>query len=121
MPGSQISQAEHTNVNLSATLVTLLWMVMAELTHGQGILIFSNMAGTDVDAPVSNAARNRIIGPAPDLFWSSDTNAPSESLTPAGFNQPFSTITLNGGCWDHSRPSSCVGHYLRDHVWPSAR
>jgi len=67
---------------------------------GQGTLNFSNLTGDSVDAPVTNAAGNRIIGPAPyvaDLFWSGDTNASVGSLTAAGFNVPFSTSTLNGG------------------------
>jgi hypothetical protein len=71
--------------------------------HCQGTVNFSNFAGVGsqaVDAPVTNAAGVRIVGPAPyvaDLFWSSDTNAPTDSLSAVGFNQPFLTITLNGG------------------------
>src|SRR5258708_10762187 len=37
-----------------------------------------------LDAPVTNAAGNRIIGPAPyvaDFFWSSDTNSTSDKHT----------------------------------------
>jgi hypothetical protein len=67
--------------------------------HGQGTLNFSNFAN-GVDAPVTNAAGIRIVGPGPyvaDLFWSSDTNAPTDSLTPAGFNQPFLTTAFSGG------------------------
>jgi hypothetical protein len=71
--------------------------------HSQGTVNFSNFAGVGtfaVDAPVTNAAGIRIVGPGPyvaDLFWSSNTNAPVDSLTPAGFNQPFSTTTFSGG------------------------
>jgi hypothetical protein len=68
--------------------------------QGQGDINFANIGSGGVDAPVSNAAGNRIIGPGPyvaDLFWSSDTSTPMDSLMPAGFNQPFSTVTLNGG------------------------
>jgi hypothetical protein len=73
--------------------------LLALSSYGQGEIIFANLA-SGVDAPVTNAAGIRIVGPAPylaDLFWSSDTNAPTDSLTPAGFNQPFSTSTLYGG------------------------
>jgi hypothetical protein len=65
----------------------------------QGTILFANRTAT-VDAPVSNAAGNRIVGPGPyvaDLFWSGDTNTPINSLTPAGFNQPFLTTTASGG------------------------
>ena len=71
--------------------------------RSQGTVNFSNFAGVGasaVDAPVTNAAGIRIVGPGPyvaDLFWSSDTNAPTDSLTPAGFNQPFLTTAFSGG------------------------
>ena len=98
-------------------------LLMPFYVHGQGTINFSSIASS-VDAPVTNTAGKRIIGPAPyvaDLFWSSDTNAPSDSLAPAGFNQPFSTTTLNGGgvlpWWNkdganwtaHPRPGPCLG------------
>ena len=64
-----------------------------------GDLNFINF-GPGLDAPVTNAAGQRIIGPGPyvaDLFWSSDTIASPDSLIPAGFNVGFSTLTNNGG------------------------
>src|SRR5260221_836709 len=82
-------------------LLLILNLTLIQLNvYCQGTLIFSNIAGSDVDAPVTNAAGNRIIGPAPyvaDLFWSSDTNAALDSLSPAAFNQSFLTTTFNGG------------------------
>jgi hypothetical protein len=83
------------------TMILLIpWIAIAQqIACGQGTLNFSNLA-SGVDAPVTNAAGIRIVGPGPyvaDLFWSSDTNAPSDSLTPASFNQPFLTTTLSGG------------------------
>ena len=68
-------------------------------SKGQGTLQFMNF-GANVNAPVTNAAGNRIIGPSPyvaDLYWSSDTNSPVGSLTAAGFNRSFTTLTLSGG------------------------
>ena len=67
--------------------------------HAQGTVLFANFA-SGVNAPVTNTAGERIIGPSPyvaDLFWSTDTSSSLDSLTAAGFNQPFSTLTLNGG------------------------
>jgi hypothetical protein len=58
---------------------------------GQGEIIFAN-AGVGVDAPVTNAAGNRILGPGPyvaDFFWSSNTNASMDSLSAWGINSPF--------------------------------
>jgi hypothetical protein len=71
--------------------------------HCQGTIAFSNLAGpggSSVDAPVTNAAGERIIGAAPyvaDLFWSGETNTSIDSLSGSGFNQSFSTTTLYGG------------------------
>jgi len=65
----------------------------------QGQVNFSN-AGPGVNAPISDASGNRIIGPSPyvaDLFWSTDTNAPMDNLTPASQNTPFSSVTNYGG------------------------
>jgi len=65
----------------------------------QGQVAFSN-AGPGLNAPISNASGDRIIGPSPyvaDLFWSTDTNAPMDNLTPVGQNSQFSTVTNFGG------------------------
>jgi len=80
-------------------LLVLSLMLVKIPARGQGTVLFANL-GPGVDAPVTNAAGHRIIGPAPyvaDLFWSSDTNAPVDSLSGVGFNVPFSTSTLSGG------------------------
>jgi len=73
-----------TSVILTAMLIPLVYV------QAQGDINFANISG-GVDAPITNAAGNRIIGLGPyvaDLFWSSDTSTPIDSLTPAGFNQP---------------------------------
>jgi len=65
----------------------------------EGFVTFANKAA-GVDAPVSDAFGNRIIGPSPyvaDLFWSTNTNALMDSLMPVGRNTSFSTLTNNGG------------------------
>ena len=94
---------------MNLTCMKARWLIIATIvtvplgSFGQGTLNFSNLAGVGtraVDAPVTNAAGIRIVGPGPyvaDLFWSSNTNSSVDSLTPAGFDVPFSTSTLYGG------------------------
>jgi hypothetical protein len=85
---------------MKKTLV-LLGVLSASLgAYAQGTLNFSSFA-TGVNAPVTNAAGVKIVASTgnyvADLFWSNTTNAPTDSLTAAGFNVPFSTLTLSGG------------------------
>src|SRR5512135_335360 len=69
---------------------------------GQGEIAFANLygGGGQVDAPVTNAAGNRILGPGPyvaDFFWSANTNASMDSLAPSGVNAPFYTNPAQAG------------------------
>ena len=69
-------------------------------SSGQGTIIFQNLPSPGLDAPVKDAAGNRIIGPGPyvaDLYWSTNMQATTDMLVPAGFNQGFLSVTLNGG------------------------
>jgi hypothetical protein len=69
-------------------------------TFGQGVIFFANAALGVVDAPVTNAAGNRILGPGPyvaDFFWSANTNASMDSLAPLGVNAPFYTNSAQAG------------------------
>ena len=78
-------------------LNVLLGVVSA--AFGQGIIAFANRYGI-VDAPVTNAAGNRILGPSPyvaDFFWSANTNASMDSLSASGFNTPFGTTPATAG------------------------
>jgi hypothetical protein len=80
-------------------LVLLMGLGSINFAHTQGLVLFNNIASV-VNAPVTNAAGQRIIGPGPylaDLFYSTDTNAGFNSLVPAGYNQPFSSLTGQGG------------------------
>ena len=66
---------------------------------GQGTIVFANRYGI-VDAPVTNAAGNRILGPGPyvaDFFWSANTNASIDGLSPFGVNAPFYTNAAQAG------------------------
>ena len=81
----------------------VLWVfILGSISNGQtqGTINFDNYVAGVVDAPVSDAAGSRIIGPGPylaDLFWSADLQAPADALLPAGYNTPFSSTTMNGG------------------------
>ena len=87
----------------SSLLLVMASFALPHDGHGQGTVNFSNLvgpSGTALNAPVTNLTGQRIVGPSPyvaDLYWSSDSNALLDSLVAAGFNQPFSTITLSGG------------------------
>src|SRR3974390_1480078 len=77
----------------------LIFGAMSFTLFAQGVVQFSNGAG-GVNAPVTNASGNRIIGPSPyvaDFFWSTNINAAFDDLIAAGFNEPFSTNTQYGG------------------------
>jgi hypothetical protein len=78
-----------------------LLVVSGICVFAQGQLNFVNL-GAGVNAPVTNAAGARIVGPGPyvaDLFYSANTNADANTLLPAGFNQPFTNFTAGGGGW----------------------
>src|SRR5215813_10101847 len=75
--------------------IALALLALGSSSFAQGTLNFANI-GPGLDAPVTNAAGQRIIGPGPyvaDLFWSSDTSASPDVLMPAGFNVGFSSLT----------------------------
>ena len=92
----------HCKTRLMNTLIASLlffWTTAVAVAQIGGYVTFANGA-PGVDAPVSDAFGNRIIGPSPyvaDLFWSTNTNALMDSLMPVGRNKSFSTLTNNGG------------------------
>jgi len=68
-------------------------------SSGQGRINFQNLAA-GLDAPVRDVSGNRIVGPGPyvaDLYWSTNMQATADMLVAAGFNQGFSSWTINGG------------------------
>src|SRR5882724_1041337 len=74
-------------------------LAVASGAFAQGTLVFANLAG-GVNAPITNAAGLRIVGPGnfvADLYYSANTSATTDSLIAAGFNQIFSTTTAGGG------------------------
>jgi len=82
------------------TLILLnVLLAAACAAFGQGVIIFAN-AAQGVDAPVTNAAGSRILGPGPyvaDFFWSANTNASMDGLSPFGVNAPFYTNPAQAG------------------------
>jgi len=75
----------------------LLAIAVSALAEGQ--INFSNL-GQGVDAPITNAAGERIVGPShyvADLFWSLDTNAPMDKMSAVGYQAAISSSTINGG------------------------
>jgi len=69
-----------------------------------GELAFANF-GDGVNAPISDASGNVIIGSNPyvaDLFWSINTNASMDSLAPAGYNTSFFVTNRYGGGYFYS-------------------
>jgi len=80
-------------------LLTLAVFWLGADAFAQGTLIFANLA-PGVNAPVTNeltGARLVTVNFLADLYFSNTTNAPTDSLTAAGFNVAFSTITSGGG------------------------
>jgi len=62
------------------------------LSFSQGVVNFANTFN-GIDAPVTNANGNRIVGPSQyvaHFFWSSNTQATMDILEPAGFDTQFS-------------------------------
>ena len=82
------------------TLIILNMLLgVACVAFGQGTINFANRA-VGVDAPVTNAAGNRILGPGTyvaDFFWSANTNASMDSLSAFGANSPFYTNPAQAG------------------------
>ena len=77
----------------ACALATTLW------SFGQGQIDFANYyGGGALNAPVTNAAGDRIIGPpyVAHFFWSSNSQATMDSLEPAGFDTPFSNAQGGG-------------------------
>jgi len=68
--------------------------------YAQGTLVFANLAG-GVNAPITNINGQRIVLSSgsylADLYYSTVTNAPTDTFIAAHFNTPFSTLTLGGG------------------------
>ncbi len=87
---------------MKAPIASILIFATASVSLAQDSILFANVEG-GVDAPITNAAGQRIVGPSSyvaDLFWSTDTNARMDSLRAAGFNTQFSTYPgyfLGGG------------------------
>jgi hypothetical protein len=73
-------------------------LAAATATHGQGRLVFSNLAG-GVNAPIKWSPTGQAVKPpfVADLYFSTTTNASTDNLQPAGFNELFSTTTAGGG------------------------
>jgi hypothetical protein len=70
-----------------------LWVAFAPASFCQGIVILAN-AGPGVNAPITNAGGNLIVGPSSyvaDLFWSTDTNAPMDSMSTSNMPVQFSS------------------------------
>jgi hypothetical protein len=86
---------------MNTLMASLLFGTTAVATaQFSGQVDFANFYPADVNAPISDASSNRIIGPSPyvtDLFWSMNTNASMDSFTAVDRNTPFSTATNNGG------------------------
>jgi hypothetical protein len=88
---------------MKKTLMILAVCCSGAQTFAQGTLVFANLA-SGVNAPASY-----WIGLSPtgqkvtdtnfvaDLYFSNTTNAPTDSLQPAGFRVPFSSTTSGGG------------------------
>jgi hypothetical protein len=88
-------------ITVKRTLIMLALCCSSDQTFAQGTLVFANLA-SGVNTPItypSNSVCVPLTNPSylADLYWSNTTNAPSDSLTAAGFNVPFSTITAGGG------------------------
>ena len=84
---------------MKAFLTFFLIPATASVALGQGEITFSNGA-LGVNAPISDASGNPIIGPGPyiaDLFWSPNTNAAMDILSAAGAETGFSSNSMNGG------------------------
>jgi hypothetical protein len=80
-------------------LLTVGLLGLASGAFAQGTLVFANLA-SGVNAPVTNkltGARLTTVNFMADLYFSNTTNAPTDSLTAAGFNVIFSTTTSGGG------------------------
>jgi len=71
---------------------------VASGVFAQGTLVFANLA-SGVNAPIMDSTGARIHDPnyVADLFFSTTTDAATDSLTAAGFNVAFSTTTSGGG------------------------
>ena len=107
-------------------LLTFAFLVFAASPAlAQGEITFSNGA-LGVNAPISAASGNRIIGPSSyvaDLFWSSDTNAPMDSLVAAGSETGFSSTTMNGGGYFYGFVTLSVGEIpvlVQVRVWDAS-
>ena len=75
------------------------FLVQISAGFGQGTLIFANLA-SGVNAPVTfliGGARVTNTNFLADLYFSTNTNAPTNSLQAASFNVAFSTTTAGGG------------------------
>ena len=79
---------------MNAWIASILLFSTASVAVAQGQVDFANSAA-GLNAPVSDASGKPISGGSyvADLFWTTSTNAPMDSLTPAGHNTPF----LGGG------------------------
>jgi hypothetical protein len=80
-------------------LLTVGLLGLASGAFAQGTLVFANLA-SGVNAPVTNkltGVRLTTVNWMADLYFSNNTNAPTDSLQAAGFNVPFSTTTSGGG------------------------
>jgi hypothetical protein len=85
-------------------LIFLSLFLAASKVFAQGTLVFANLA-SGVNVPgvyyigLMGPSGQRVTDPAflADLYFSTSTNAPTDSLQAAGFNVPFSTITAGGG------------------------
>jgi hypothetical protein len=86
---------------MKKALIILAGCCSGAQTFAQGTLVFANLA-SGVNAPITYSTVGPCVGLTnpifvADLYWSNTTNAPSDSLTAAGFNVPFSTATAGGG------------------------
>ncbi len=77
----------------TALITSIILFTRIYATYAQGSINFANLAA-GVNAPVTNAAGNLIVGPNPyvaDLFWSDNTNASLDDLMATGLTAVFST------------------------------
>jgi hypothetical protein len=86
---------------MKKALIILAGCCSGAQTFAQGTLVFANLS-SGVNAPITYSTVGPCVGLTnpifvADLYWSNTTNAPSDSLTAAGFNVPFSTATAGGG------------------------
>ena len=87
-----------TQRGMKSLLPAIAFLSAASQLLGQGSISLANYVAGAVNAPVTNAAGNLIVGPPylAHFFWSSNTQSTMDNLEPAGFDAQFSTFQGGG-------------------------